>query len=251
MRLTAHCSAALGLACIPPWTVNAGFVAGERRTLLVDTGYAAATARTLLGYAAALRPGNALVAVVTEPHLDHVLGVATLRDAGVDVLGHVGVARTAEDLAAEEADYALAVVDPVRRARGEARLPFAGTRVEAPNVKLAADAEVDLGGVTARLLLAPGHTASNLLVHVPEDRLVFAGDTVVEGYLPNLEAGGPALWREWHRSLDRLAALDAAGVVPGHGAVLEGAAVAAAVDAVRRVLDEALATGRPPTRPAP
>lgn len=70
MKLTPRCHAALGLACIPPWTVNAGLVAGDARTLIVDTGYGAASARTLLGYAEALRPANELVAVVTKPHLD-------------------------------------------------------------------------------------------------------------------------------------------------------------------------------------
>ena len=42
MKLTRRCHAALGLACIPPWTVNAGLVAGDRRTLIVDTGYGSA-----------------------------------------------------------------------------------------------------------------------------------------------------------------------------------------------------------------
>jgi glyoxylase-like metal-dependent hydrolase (beta-lactamase superfamily II) len=249
MKLTPRCHAVLGLACIPPWTVNAGLVAGDTRTLIVDTGYGAATARTLIGYAEALRPGNELVAVVTEPHLDHILGIGTLRERGIEVYGHAGVARRPEDLEAEISEYAECVTDPARRVRGEARRPFTGTRVERPSRPLTGETALDLGGVEARLLFTPGHTLANLCVHVPTEGVLFSGDTLVEGYLPNLEAGGVAEWRSWLTSLDRIAALALAVVVPGHGAPLVGGEVTAAIDRVRRTLDEALRTGRPPTGP--
>ncbi len=247
MKLTRRCHAALGLACIPPWTVNAGLVGGDRRTLIVDTGYGSAAGLTLLGYAAALRPGNEIVAVVTEPHLDHILGIGALRERGVEVYGHAGVSRRPEDLAAEIAEYAACIADPARRA--EARLPFAATQVAPPSRPLTAEATLDLGGATAELLFTPGHTPANLAVHVPEERVVFSGDCVVDGYLPNLEAGGPAEWRTWLGSLDRIAALRPDVLVPGHGMPLHGPAVAAGLDRIRRVLETAIETGRPPTGP--
>lgn len=247
MKLTPRCHAVLGLACIPPWTVNAGLVAGDARTLIVDTGYGAASAHTLLGYAEALRPANELVGVVTEPHLDHILGIGTLRERGVEVYGHAGVARRPEDLEGEIAEYTACVTDPARRLRGEARLPFTGTRVERPSRPLDAETTLDLGGLEARLLFTPGHTRANLCVHVPEERVLFTGDSLVAGYVPNLEAGGPPEWQLWLASLDRIAALGAEVVVPGHGSPLVGGEVTAAVDRVRRTLDEALRTGRPPT----
>jgi len=247
VKLTRRCHAALGLACIPPWTVNAGLVAGDRRTLIVDTGYGSAAALTLLGHAAALRPENEIIAVVTEPHLDHILGIATLRERGVQVYGHAGVSRRAEDLEAEIGEYAACIADPARR--GEARLPFAGTQVAAPSHPLVAELQLDLGGTVADILFTPGHTPANLSVHVPEDRVLFSGDCVVEGYLPNLEAGDPGQWRIWLGSLDRIAALDPGIVVPGHGMPLQGPAVAAAIDRIRRVLERAIETGRPPTGP--
>lgn len=248
MRVSPRCHAVVGLAAPPPWTVNAGIVAGDRRTLVVDTGSGAAAAATIAGYAEAVRPGNALVAVVTEPHLDHLCGVPALRARGIDVWGHAGVARRAEELEAEIAALAALVPDAVRRGRGEARLFFGDAGVAPPSVPIDGDRELELGGVTARLLLTPGHTPANLVVHVPEERVVLTGDTVVVGYLPNLECGGPREWESWLSSLDRVAALRAEALVPGHGAVVAGARpVAEAIDAVRRVLDEALRTGRAPT----
>jgi glyoxylase-like metal-dependent hydrolase (beta-lactamase superfamily II) len=84
---------------------------------------------------------------------------------------------------------------------------------------------------------------------VASEGVLFTGDTVVEGYLPNLEAGGPPEWSAWLRALDRIAALAPAILVPGHGDVLRGPTVRAGVDRVRGVLDRALETGRPPTGP--
>jgi glyoxylase-like metal-dependent hydrolase (beta-lactamase superfamily II) len=220
-------------------------VVGDRRTLLVDTGYSSAAALTLLGYGEALRPGNELVAVVTEPHLDHILGSAALRERGIEVHGHASVSRAPEDLEAEIAEYRACIPDPARR--GEARLPFAGARIAAPSRPLDAEARLDLGGATAEILFTPGHTPANLSVHVPEERVLFTGDCVVEGYLPNLEAGGPSEWRTWLVSLDRIAALEPELLVPGHGLPLRGAEVAAGIDRVRRVLERAIESGRPPT----
>jgi glyoxylase-like metal-dependent hydrolase (beta-lactamase superfamily II) len=249
VKLTSRCHAALGLACIPPWTVNAGLVVGDRRTLLVDTGYCSAAALTLLGYGEALRPGNELVAVVTEPHLDHILGISALRERGVEVYGHAAVSRKAEDLEGEIAEYAACVTDPARRDRGEARLPFARTRVTPPSQPIAAEARLELGGAAAEILFTPGHTPANLSVYVPQQRVIYTGDCVVEGYLPNLEAGGPAEWRTWLGSLDRIAALRPEVIVPGHGMPLQGAGVSTGIDRVRRALERAIETGRPPTGP--
>jgi cyclase len=245
VRLGARCHAILGLSCTPPWTVNAGVVAGDARTLLVDTGANAASAETILGYAEAVRPGNPLVAIVTEPHLDHLLGSATLRARGVPVHGHHRVARRPAD--AEIADLAAAVTDPARKR--EAAVFFAGTRVENPDRPLAAETALDLGGVAAEVLFTPGHTPANLVVWIASEGVLFSGDTVVDGYLPNLEAGGPPDWAEWLRSLARIEALGAATLVPGHGAVLRGAEVPAGIARVRAVLERALETGRPPTGP--
>ena len=103
------------------WSVNAGFVCGERRTLIVDTGPTAYAAATILGYAQAARPGNTVMAVNTELHLDHLAGNSLLRECGIDVYGHPSIVRTDADLMADVTTYATSVIDPDRR--DEARLP--------------------------------------------------------------------------------------------------------------------------------
>lgn len=74
MRISKSCYAVTGLACEAPWTVNAGFIAGPKRTLIVDTGATTLSARTIQGYAQAVSPANELMVINTERHLDHIGG---------------------------------------------------------------------------------------------------------------------------------------------------------------------------------
>jgi glyoxylase-like metal-dependent hydrolase (beta-lactamase superfamily II) len=240
MRLSSHCWAVTGLAYLPPWAVNAGFIAGDHTTLVVDTGASAMAAATIHGYATLARPGNRLLAIDTEKHFDHIGGNAYFRDRGIDVLGHRGCARSEEEFRAEVADFNAAIADPGRRARGEAEAFYSGTRLAAPNRFVSEDTLLDLGGLEVRVLLTPGHTATNLTVYVPAENVVYSGDCLVNGYLPNLACGAGPEWREWLDSLDRLERLAPEIVVPGHGPVARGAEVREMIERNRAVLDEAL-----------
>ena len=240
MRLSEHCHALLGFAYVPPWSVNAGFVRGRERTLIVDTGPTAQAAETILGYARAAAPGNVLLAIDTERHLDHVAGNERLRAQGIDVWGHVSIARTEAELAADVAEYSGCVPDEQRRADGEGRLPFLGTRIANPNRTLDAEMTFDLGGVSARVLLVPGHTPANVAVLVEDEGVLYAGDTVVSDYRPNIQSGRPADWRLWLAALDRLEALSPSVLVPGHGRVLRDGEVLQEIARVRAHLESAL-----------
>jgi glyoxylase-like metal-dependent hydrolase (beta-lactamase superfamily II) len=232
MQVSRHAHALTGLGFIPPWSVNAGFVAGRTTTLVIDTGPSRFAAQTVLGYAESAHPGNRILAVNTERHTDHLLGNAYFRDRGVDVMGHPSIARTPEDTAAEIDLLNRCIPDARRREAGEAAVFFSGTGVANPNVRLSEDTVLDLGGLEVRLLMTPGHTEANLSVFVADDGTVFTGDCVVAGFLPNLE--DPSMDAgAWLDSLDRLEALHAEVLVPGHGDVLFGGDVGGAIGRMR------------------
>lgn len=241
MRLGAHCYALTGFAYLPPWAVNAGFVVGDERTLVIDCGPSLQAAATILGYARTARPGNVAFAIDTERHLDHVAGNELFRRQGLDVWGHPSIDRSDEEHARDVAEYSLTVPDPVRRAAGEGRIPFAGTHIVPPNVRVEREQDLALGGVVAQVLLIPGHTPANLAVWIADDGVLYAGDTVVSDYAPNLESGGPWEWQQWLRALDRIEALAPGKLVPGHGRVLEGPEIGIEIGRIRRHLERALA----------
>ncbi|MBI5083789.1 MAG: MBL fold metallo-hydrolase [Acidobacteria bacterium] len=251
MRLSNRCYAVTGLGYSAPWCVNAGFVAGDDLTAVVDTGGNTLSAQTIHGYASAARPGNRMLVVNTEKHFDHIGGNGFFRQHGIDVWDHAGVARTSDEFQAEIAEFNQAIPNQARRERGEARAFFHETRLVHPNRRISGDTRLDLGGCAVEILLTPGHTATNLSVWVPEAGVLFSGDCLICEYLPNLDAGAPADWRTWLESLKRIEALAPAIVVPGHGPVARGKEVQVVVDTVRRVLEESISQGHSPTAPRP
>ena len=247
MRLSQRCYAITGLGYSPPWCVNAGFIVGDLITLVVDTGGNAFAGQTVHGYASAVRPANWLRVINTEKHFDHIGGNTVFSALGIDIWGHAAIARTPAEFQAEIAEFNDAIPNRPRRDRGEATAFFHGTHLTNPNCPIHQDTRFDLGGCTVHILLTPGHTATNLSVWLPDDRVLYTGDCLIAEYLPNLDAGTPADWRTWLTSLDRIAALDPAIVVMGHGPVARGSQVAAVLDTVRRVLEESIARGHSPT----
>ena len=247
MRLTDHCYAVTGLGYSLPWCVNAGFIAGDETTLIVDTGGNRLAAQTIHGYACAARPDNKLRVINTEKHFDHIGGNGYFRELGIDVWGHAGIARTPDEFQAEIAEFNDAIPDPARRARHEAQAFYYRTNLTNPNCPIHNEITFDLGGLKAEILLTPGHTQTNLSVWLPQESVLFAGDCVVREYLPNLDAGGSADWQQWLESLDRIERLKPGFIVGGHGPVSSGDEISAAIGAMRKVLREAIARGCSPT----
>jgi glyoxylase-like metal-dependent hydrolase (beta-lactamase superfamily II) len=246
VRLSAHCYAVTGLGYAPPWCVNAGFIAGEHTTLIADTGGNALAAATIHGYATAVRPANRIIVLDLEKHFDHIGGNCYFRERSIDVYGHAGIQRTPAEFAAEIDEFNAAIPDAARRAHREAEVFFTGTALANPNRAISEDTRMDLGGCDAEILLTPGHTSTNVSVWVPADRVLFSADCLINGYLPNLDAGAPADWRIWLDSIDRIAALAPRIVVPGHGPVATWDEVPRMIDKVREILQRAIKTGKPP-----
>jgi cyclase len=247
MRLTDHCYAVTGLGYSSPWCVNAGFIAGDEMTLVVDTGGNTLAAQSIHGYACAARPGNKLRVINTEKHFDHIGGNGYFRELEIEVWGHAEIARTSDEFQAEIAEFNDAIADPERRARNEARAFFHKTHLTNPNCPIHSETTFDLGGLRGEILLTPGHTATNLSVWVPRDGVLFTGDCVVREYLPNLDAGTIADWQLWLESLDRIERLKPGFIVGGHGPVSRGDEIPATLDAMRKVLRESIARGCSPT----
>jgi len=250
MRVSSKCFAVLGLAYVPPWTVNAGFVVGNTHTLIIDTGASASAAATIHGYARAVRPSNDILVINTERHLDHVGGNAYFRDFGIDVYGHARIARTDGELAESIDEYNACIPNKTRRDRHEGAIPFVNTRIANPNQAIVADMELELGRLSVQIILTPGHTPTNLSVFVPDDGVLFCVDCVVSDYLPNLEGGTEKDWQMWLHSLDRIRALAPNVLVPGHGRVVQGQEVMLEIQRVQQIVEKAIGVGFAPTKQA-
>ncbi len=79
------------------------------------------------------------------------------------------------------------------------------------------DLTLHVGDHTFNLLHTPGHTPGQLAVHVPEEGVVFTGDTIFSGCQTWLMASDVAQWLD---ALERIRTLDVETIVPGHGPVV-------------------------------
>lgn len=251
MRLSRRCYAVTGLGYSPPWCVNAGIVAGDRLTLIVDTGGNALAAQTIHGYALAIGGERPLRAINTEQHFDHIGGNHYFAQQGVESWGHAGIRRSKAEFQEEIQEFNGTIPNAARRRQREAAVFFWNTEAVNPQHRITEDIVFDLGDCRAEVLLTPGHTPTNLSVWLPDEGVLYTGDCLIHSYLPNLDAGGPADWEKWLLSLARLRRLQPEVVVAGHGPVAKQAEVAEMFATVQSVLETALSTGRSPTADHP
>lgn len=86
-----------------------------------------------------------------------------------------------------------------------------------PNLTFADKLDIDLGNQEVQVkYLGRGNTAGDAIVFLPKEKILVAGDLLVYP-IPYTNDGYPA---EWIQTLDKMAQLDPAVIVPGHGPVL-------------------------------
>jgi cyclase len=208
---------------------NAGLVVGDGEALLVDTLWDETLTQRMLGEMALVRGAASLRKVVnTHSDGDHWWGNATLP-------------HDAEIITSEVSAQIMQTEDPKEfvRFRGLARTlgrlpggvgafgrytasmlgPFAFEEVTLrPATRTFAGEEtITVGGREVRLIqVGPAHTPGDLVVFVPDARVVFAADVLFVGCTPVMWAGPAA---RWLAALDTLLGLEADVFVPGHGPV--------------------------------
>lgn len=168
--------------------------------------------------------------ILSEPDSD----LAVVVDPGPLDDGHLRhVVGTAEQAGKRVALTLLTHGHP-DHAEGAARFAeLTGTKVRAldPALRLgdeglAAGDVVTVGGLELRVVPAPGHTADSLCFHLPADRAVLTGDTVL-GRGTTVVAHPDGRLGDYLDTLRRLRSLTVDDgvhtVLPGHGPVLEDA----------------------------
>jgi cyclase len=157
--------------------------------------------------------------VNTEHHVDHIFGNYYFKGAG-RVVHHQGVYDNFMVVAPilDPFAYALEAI-PTDDPDGEGIFPQRDAYYADPNkgqIVFSGDLTLRVGEHTFHLIHTPGHTPGQVAVHVPEERVVFTGDTVfseVQTWLMTSDIDG------WLAALDRIASLDVDHVIPGHGPV--------------------------------
>ncbi len=199
---------------------NIVFLDDDHSASVVDTGYVLHAAQTVAVVRHAL-DGRQLARIVnTHLHSDHCGGNAALQAA------YGGAAHCAVTVPAGE----LQAVNNW----DEDALSFRSTGQQAAGFSAAAGMAagdlLQLGGMSWRVHAAPGHDPHALMLFQPEARLLISGDALWQHGFGVVfpEMVGESGFAATRRTLDAIAALAPAAVIPGHGAVFTDVAAALA-----------------------
>jgi cyclase len=186
---------------------NHGFVITTGGIVMIDSPQMPSDA--LVWRDAMREKGEIRYLINTEPHRDHVTGNFFFPGT---VISHEGTRQALSNVSVD------AIMDPIREL-DPAGLPLMeGYILKKPSITFATELFLYVGQHTFQLIHLPGHTASEIAVHIPEERVVFTGDNVFCNVQTYLNRAYPD---EWLRSLARIGDLDVDVIVPGHGDICD------------------------------
>jgi glyoxylase-like metal-dependent hydrolase (beta-lactamase superfamily II) len=203
---------------------NVGIVVGRRATLIVDTGLGPRNGETVVREMNKVSRTAEVFVVSTHFHPEHALGEAAFPPAARIVRAR------AQQQDIDEFGLALAKQFAARSPLTAELLRDAAFRKV--DILFDRDYALDLGGVQVRLMsVGPTHTRGDTVAWVEGDRILFAGDVVMNHRFLSFASPYSSV-TTWLRDFDELERLRPVRIVPSHGAVGDGSLI----DEQRRVL---------------
>jgi glyoxylase-like metal-dependent hydrolase (beta-lactamase superfamily II) len=186
---------------------NAGFVIGDDGVLVIDTFFYPDAARALLGEIRRITDKPIRYVVNTHYHIDHVSGDALFKAAGATIIAHSNVPGWIHG-------------ENVHLMGGDKIRPDIKAQIDAlilPDRTVDGTTILTLGKRRIELRPVTGHTGGDLLVSVPDAKVLFAGDILWNHISPTTIDGKIIIWTQ---DLAHLEAMPGpVTFVPGHGEV--------------------------------
>ncbi len=197
----------LGSSANQNFISNAGFVITPAGVVVIDALGSPELARRLIAQIRKVTDKPLHTVIVTHYHADHVYGLQVFHEAGARIVAH-------------EASGAYLNSDTARlrlEASRQELFPWVDekTQLLPPDEPIKGAKKLLIGGVDFELIpVGPSHTPDDLVVWLPQSKVLFAGDLVFRNRIPFV---GQADSRQWIESLNTLLKFPAKVMVPGHG----------------------------------
>ena len=191
---------------------NAGFIVTGDGVVVIDALASPAQGEQLVRTIRSVTREPLRWVVLTHHHPDHHFGAVVLRRAGARVIAHPDVSTGVDEQsrAAAESTWTLVVGRDQMAGFAYADVPDRAV-VTADTLRLGAKTIV-----IAHAWRGAAHTAGDLIVWLPAEGVLFAGDLLIEdGVTMVVDGSGKGLLE----ALDTLRALAPRIAVPGHGAI--------------------------------
>jgi glyoxylase-like metal-dependent hydrolase (beta-lactamase superfamily II) len=223
---------------------NAGLVTDGGASLLVDTLFDLKLTGEMLAAMRRAAPAAARIDAVVNTHAngDHCYGNALVK--GATILASRAAAEEMEEVPPALLAQLLQNAGQLGPAGAFlagifGRFDFEGIEQVKPDRTFEGELDWRVGDKRVRLIeVGPAHTRGDVIAHSLDDGVVFTGDIL-------FIEGTPIVWEgpveNWIRACERIEALDAPVVVPGHGPISDRAGAAAVRGYLTWLRDEARA----------
>ena len=187
------------------YMINSTVIVGDKGVILVDSGGSDEVGRHIASAVRRITDKPVTHVVNTHHHGDHYLGNAAFEGATLisSEMCRKMVLETGHewlDIMERDIGHKLSGTKPLA-----AGVTYAeGTRTEAM-----------IHGVRLVFWVPKGsHTIGDLMVHLPDDKVLITGDILVSGVVPTFQDG---FVKNWIHTLDEMQTLGVEHFVPGHG----------------------------------
>lgn len=192
---------------------NTGVVIGDNEVLIVDAQATPLMAQDVIRRVREVTDKPIRHVVLSHYHAVRVLGASAYLDRHSIIASEMAremiIERGAQDMASEIGRFP-------RLFRGQETIPG----LTWPSLTFKSDMTLWLGTREVRLShIGRGHTAGDIIVHVPDENVVFSGDLVE--YHSACYCGDAHL-EDWPHTLATLKTMKAASLMPGRGDALVG-----------------------------
>jgi len=204
------------------YMINSAVIVGDRGVILVDSGGSAEVGRHIASAVRGITDKPVTHVVNTHFHGDHYLGNVAFPDATIIS------SEACREMVRQTGGEWLALM---RQSVGDS-LP--GTKPVPARVTYpdGSRTRTRIHGVPLVFWVPKAsHTAGDLMVYLPEEKVLVAGDVLVNGVVPTLQDG---FLKNWIGTLREIEALGAAHFVPGHGGIMVRRDVIALREAMER-----------------
>lgn len=186
---------------------NIGFVVGSKGIAVIDTGGSFKVGQRLHESIRKISPLPILYVINTHVHPDHIFGNAAFIQDKPTFVGH---AKLADAMELRRETYMR--INTHWLGKG-----FAGSEIVKPTLLVQDQLELDLGNRKLQLTAYPtAHTNTDVIVMDSKTATLFAGDLLFVERTPSIDGD----LKGWLTAIERLQAIPAQHIVPGHGPVV-------------------------------
>jgi len=189
---------------------NVGCVITEQGPVIIDAPMLPEEARDFCDQLQQITSKDIAYLIYTHQHFDHVMGATYLTKRTIAYSGAISGIKYLEANLAKE--ITLFFPDLYQ----ERKETFDNLEIVLPHITFSSELRLYLGDRTLELTFVGGHSSASILIYVPEDRVLFAGDNIVTGILPFT---ANCRFRPWIEVLRRIEEMEIDTIVPGHGDV--------------------------------